>query len=93
MPARRCASRERLSRPFPARIGERDQMPGQIAAVDGGDISRIERAQIARVVPVVEMTAEAREAGSSSRASPPAARPPRSFPIQPKSRALTTERR
>ena len=34
-------------------------MPGQIAAVDGGHVFRIERAQIARVVPIVEMAAEA----------------------------------
>ncbi len=29
--------------PFPADIGERDEVPGQVAAVDGGDVSRIER--------------------------------------------------
>ena len=52
---------ERLSRPFPARIGESDEVPGQISAIDGGDISGIERPQIPRVVPVVEMAAEARE--------------------------------
>jgi hypothetical protein len=35
--------RERVTGPIPARIGEGDEMPGQIAAVDGGDISGIER--------------------------------------------------
>ena len=45
--------------PFPARIGERDEMPGQIAAVDGGYVSWLQRSKIARVVPVVEMTAHA----------------------------------
>ena len=80
IPARRRASVSGMSRPFPARIGESDQVPGQVAAVDGGDVVRIERAQIPRVVPVVEMAAEAREAGSWWPASPPTARPPRSFP-------------
>ena len=55
---RRCAASGRSS-PFPARVRQRDQVPGQIAAVDGGYVSRVERAQIARVVPIVEMSAEA----------------------------------
>ena len=54
--------RWRQDGPLPAGIGERDQVAGQVAAVDRGDILRIERAQIARVVPVVEMPAEPVEA-------------------------------
>ena len=52
---------ERLSCPFPARIGESDEVPGQIAAINRRYISGIERPQIPRIVPVVEMAAEARE--------------------------------
>ena len=52
---------ERLRHPFPARIGESDEVPGQIAAIDRRYISGLERPQIPRVVPVVEMAAEARE--------------------------------
>ncbi len=53
--------RERQIAPLPARIGERDQMRGQIAAVDGGDVLRIERSQVPCAVPIVEMTAKAGE--------------------------------
>ena len=38
-------------------IGERDQMTGEIAAVDRGDVGGLERPEVGRVVPVVEMTA------------------------------------
>ena len=44
--------------PRRAGIGERDQVAGEIAAVDRRDIRRIERAKIARVVPIVEVAAE-----------------------------------
>ncbi len=47
--------------PLPAGIGKRDQVAGQVPAVDGRDIRRIKRAQIARVVPIVEMAAKPRE--------------------------------
>ena len=35
--------REGQTAPLAARIGESDQVPGQIAAVDGGDVLGIER--------------------------------------------------
>ena len=70
----------RADGPLPAGVGERDQVAGQVAAVDGGDIPRIERAQIAGVVPVVEMPAEPLRGGPWSPASPPAARPLRWCP-------------
>ncbi len=54
--------RNRTASPFPARVRQRDQVSGQIAAVDGGHVSRVERAQIARVVPIVEVSAEALQA-------------------------------
>src|ERR1700722_13611550 len=44
--------------PAPARIGKRDQMGRKIAAVDGRHVSRVQRPQIARVIPIVEVTAE-----------------------------------
>ena len=43
--------------PFATRIGQRNEMAGKIAAVDRGDVARLERAQIECVVPVVEVTA------------------------------------
>ena len=46
---------------LPAGIGKRDQMPGQIAAIDRRDVFRLQRPQVARVVPVEEMPAEALE--------------------------------
>ena len=50
------------SPPLFAGIGDRDEMSGQISAVDGGDISRLELPEIAGVVPIVEMAAKARHA-------------------------------
>ncbi len=47
-----------------AGVGERDQVAGEIAAVDRRDVVRLERPQVARVVPVVEVAAEARAASS-----------------------------
>ena len=44
--------------PFPAGIGQGDQVPGKIAAIDRRHIFRVERAQVAGVVPIVEMAAE-----------------------------------
>ena len=60
-PGQALRGRRRHDGPLPAGIGERDQVAGQVAAVDDGDVGRIERAQIARVVPVVEMAAKPRE--------------------------------
>ena len=34
---------ERQNAPFPTRIGECDQVPGQVAAIDGGDVPGFER--------------------------------------------------
>ena len=69
-----------------------DQMARKIAAVDRGDIFRLQRTQIARVVPIVEMAAEALQLAiessvASSRSTVS------SVPIQPKSRAATTDSR
>ena len=43
-------------------VPERDQVPGEIAAVDGRHVARLERAAVARAVPVVEVATEALEA-------------------------------
>ena len=43
--------------PALARIGECDEVAGQIATVHGRDIARLERTQICCVIPVVEVTA------------------------------------
>ena len=58
-----------------AGVGEGDQVAGEVAAVDRRDVARLERPQVARVVPVVEVAAEALAAAPSWRASPRAARP------------------
>ena len=67
-------------------------MRRKIAAVDGGDVARIQRAQILRVIPVVEMTAKALEAihGRERRLQPFDGV---AVPAQPKSRALTADSR
>ncbi len=48
--------------PTAAGVRESDQVARKIAAVDGRDVPRIQRAQIPRVIPVVEMTAKSLEA-------------------------------
>lgn len=45
----------RLVHPFFAGIGECDQVAGEIAAVDGGDVGGVEHAQVLRIVPVEEV--------------------------------------
>ena len=40
-----------------AALGQRDQVTRQIAAVYGGNVHRVQRLQITRVVPVEKMTA------------------------------------
>src|SRR6266849_2307530 len=45
-----------------ASVAEREQMAGEISAVDGRDVLGLERAQVAGRVPVVEMAAEELEA-------------------------------
>src|SRR5207302_1642485 len=44
-----------------AGVRERDEMAGEIAAVDGRNVLRLERVAVLRVVPVVEVAAEALE--------------------------------
>ncbi|EDT03388.1 hypothetical protein BamIOP4010DRAFT_3075 [Burkholderia ambifaria IOP40-10] len=46
-----------LIRPRAATVAERDQVPGEIAAVDRRHIPRLEGPQVPRVVPIIEMTA------------------------------------
>ena len=52
----------RVERPVPpvlARIGERDQVPGEIAAVDRGNVPRLQGTKVSRIVPVEQVTAQA----------------------------------
>ena len=51
--------------PLLASVGQDNQVPGQIAAVDRRHIGRFEHTQIARVVPVVEMSTKTRQPGQS----------------------------
>ena len=46
---------------FAARLRHGDQVPSQIAAVDGGDVDGIERPEVPGVVPVEKVPAEAAE--------------------------------
>ena len=48
----------RSFRPLSTRLRHRQQMPGQIAAVDRGYIGRVQHPQIAGVIPVIEMPAK-----------------------------------
>jgi hypothetical protein len=53
---------QRAMHEFAARLRHGDQVPCQIAAVDGGNVDGIERSQVSRVVPVEEMATEAPQA-------------------------------
>ena len=48
--------------PLFAGVGDRDEMAGQIAAVDGGHIFGLERLEIPGIIPIVEVAAKARHA-------------------------------
>ena len=52
----------RRFRPFGTGCRHRHQMAGEIAAIDGGNVQRIERLQRRRVIPVEEMAALTRHA-------------------------------
>ena len=84
---------QRALDPLPARAGERDQVPGEVAAVDRGDVARARAAAgrgcrtscrsgrgSARGASIVSRVASRRSTASS-------------VPSQPKSRAATTESR
>src|SRR5215471_3140091 len=45
-----------------ARLSERDEMTGEISTVDRGYVLGIERAEVTRVIPVIEVTTETLEA-------------------------------
>ena len=45
-----------------ARLSERDEVTGEVSTVDRGYVFRIERAKVARVIPVIEVTTETLEA-------------------------------
>src|SRR5439155_8148542 len=47
----------RSVQPFETGVLKGDQVPGEVPAVDGRDVTRLERREGARVVPVVEVTA------------------------------------
>ena len=62
-PGQRGSDRKRLVDHLAAGVGEREQVAGEVAAVDGRHVRGLEPVQVARVVPVVEVTAEPFEAG------------------------------
>ena len=41
-----------------ARLSERDEVTGEVAAIDRGHVLRVERAEVTRVIPVIEVTTE-----------------------------------
>ena len=92
-PGQRGRDRQRLVDHLAAGIRQRQQVAGEVAAVDRRHVGRLERLQVARVVPVVQVAAVtvrgwpmvASVASSRSTIS--------SVPIQPKSRAVTVASR
>ncbi len=56
-----AAGRHRIGRHLRAGVFDHQQIAGEIAAIDGGDVARVERLQCRRVVPVEEMAAIARQ--------------------------------
>src|ERR1043166_1443402 len=56
----RVRAEERALRQLDARLLEREQVAGQVAAVHGGDVLRRKRLKRARVIPVEEVAAELR---------------------------------
>ena len=50
-----------------ARLSERDQVPGKVSTIDRGYVFRIERTQVTRVIPVVEVAAKTLEAVHSTK--------------------------
>ena len=61
-PGERRRDRERLVDHQPARVRQGEEVAGEVAAVDRRDVRGLEPEQVARVVPVVEVPAEALEA-------------------------------
>ena len=55
----RRAVGDRLVEHPEARLAERDQVAGEVAAVHRRDVGRLQHAEIAQIVPVVEVAAEA----------------------------------
>src|SRR5712691_6267977 len=41
-----------------ARLSERDEVTGEVSTIDRGHVLRVERAEVTRVIPVIEMTTE-----------------------------------
>ena len=74
------------------RVRQCDEMAGEIAAIDRRDVFRVELTDIARIVPIVEMTAEMLEP-FHSRQSRLQSLDHIHVPIQPKPRAAITDRR
>src|SRR5687768_5014260 len=60
-PRERRAREDRTIDHLLAGLRERDEMAGEVAAVDRRDVLRVERTAVFRVVPVVEVAAEALE--------------------------------
>ena len=63
-----------------AGIAQRNKMAGKIAAIHRGDIFRLQRAQVARIVPIVKMALESAPASPSSRMFPRVAPRRQAFP-------------
>ncbi len=61
-PGERRRDRERLIDHEPARVRQRDEVAGEVAAVDRRDVRGLEPVEVARVVPVVEVPPEALQA-------------------------------
>ena len=60
-PGERLRIKQRAVDDVLARLCERDEMTGEVSTVDRGYVFGIERAEVTRVVPVIEMTTETLE--------------------------------
>ena len=61
-PRERMRAEQRAVDDLLARLSERDEVTGEVSTVDRGYVFRIERTEVTRIVPVIEVAAETFEA-------------------------------
>ena len=91
-PGERMRAKQRAVDDLLARLSERDEVAGEVSTIDRGYVFGIERTEVTRIIPVIEVTAETLEAVHR-----PSVASSRSIaatvPIQPKSCAAMMESR
>ena len=61
-PRERMRAEQRAVDDLLARLSERDEMAGEVSTIDRGYVFRIERTEVTRIIPVIEVTPETLEA-------------------------------